>query len=176
MKEMRESRDNRIPEFDSLEEEKAYWEAEGPLAEGKKGRINKPSPRANRSSFLAVRLTGEELTRLRDMAAKRGVGTSTFARQLLISAMKHDEQAVPDLISDDTVLEVKSLVSENRKGSLKFLKKRDIEAWAADRVFVSCDADTWDLFGKAVRILRHVEMEPMSAEELFDMKTLVKRD
>lgn len=72
-----------IPEFKSLEEEKAYWEARGPLAEGHKGKINKPRPQQKRSSFLSVRLTGEELTQLRDMASSFGIGPSTYTRQLI---------------------------------------------------------------------------------------------
>ncbi|MDP3063820.1 MAG: hypothetical protein Q8O40_11525 [Chloroflexota bacterium] len=81
-----------VPEFQSLEEERQYWEARGPVAEGRRGRLNKPQASQRRSSFLAVRLTGEELTRLRDTAAKRGLGPSTFARGILLSAIEgHSE-------------------------------------------------------------------------------------
>ncbi len=80
---MKKQEGNKIPEFQSLEEEKKYWEARGPLAEGRKGRINRTKVGQKRSSFLVVRLTGEELTRLRDKAATYGIGPSTFARILL---------------------------------------------------------------------------------------------
>ena len=102
---MKRTRDNVIPEFKSLEEEKEYWEARGPLAEGHKGTINKPKPRQKRSSFLAVRLTGEELTRLRDVAAKQGLGPSTFARIVLTSAIERQSQ--PDII---TLTELKNMM------------------------------------------------------------------
>ncbi|MBI2916921.1 MAG: hypothetical protein HYY01_02920 [Chloroflexi bacterium] len=85
---MGKASDTTIPDFTSLEEEKAFWEARGPLAEGHKGTVNRPKPRQKRSSFLAVRLTGEELTRLRDMAAQLGLGPSTFARLLLMSVLE----------------------------------------------------------------------------------------
>ena len=78
----------KIPKFQSLDEEKEYWEARGPLALGHKGRINNPDQK--RSSFLSVRLTDEELTQLRDIAAKQGLGPSTFARLILTSVIKHD--------------------------------------------------------------------------------------
>ena len=39
---MEREKKNKIPEFQSLEEEKEYWEARGPLAEGHEGKINKP--------------------------------------------------------------------------------------------------------------------------------------
>jgi hypothetical protein len=87
---MKTREDTKIPEFQSLEEEKEYWEARGPLGEGYKGRVNKPKIRQKRSSFLAVRLTGEELTRLRDTAAKQGLGPSTFARVVLTNAIEQE--------------------------------------------------------------------------------------
>jgi hypothetical protein len=85
---MKKREATKIPEFQSLEEEREYWESRGPLAEERKGRIDKPKPRQKRSSFLAVRLTGEELMRLRDIAAKRGIGPSTFARLVLMSVIE----------------------------------------------------------------------------------------
>ena len=87
---MKGTKEKDIPEFKSLEEERAYWEARGPLAEGHKGRINKPN--AKRSSFLAVRLTGEELTKLRDVAAKNGMGPSTYARIVITSAIERESR------------------------------------------------------------------------------------
>ncbi|MGD1118452.1 MAG: hypothetical protein ABR886_03090 [Dehalococcoidales bacterium] len=87
---MKDLRDTGIPEFKTLEEEKEYWEARGPLADGHKGTINKPKSKQKRSSFLAVRLTGEELTQLRDIAAKQGLGPSTFARMVLVATTKKD--------------------------------------------------------------------------------------
>ena len=87
---MKDIRDTGVPEFKTLEEEKEYWEARGPLAEGHKGTINRPKSKQKRSSFLAVRLTGEELTRLRDIATKQGVGPSTFARIVLTSEINKD--------------------------------------------------------------------------------------
>lgn len=89
---MKGIRDNGVPEFKTLEEERAYWEARGPLAEGRKGRINRPKSGQKRSSFLVVRLTGEELTRLRDIAAKQGLGPSTFARQILTLAIQGESR------------------------------------------------------------------------------------
>jgi hypothetical protein len=102
---MKENKDTKIPEFKTLEEEREYWEARGPLAEGHKGTINKPKSRQKRSSFLAVRLTGEELTRLRDVAAKQGLGPSTFARIALTSAIERQSQ--PDSV---TLAEIKNMM------------------------------------------------------------------
>jgi len=103
------------PKFTSLEEERKYWEAHGPLAEGHKGRINKPKPGQKRSSFLAVRLTGEELTRLRDVAAKQGLGPSTYARIVLTSAIEHQSKS-PKMITLD---ELKYKLSEKLPQTVK---------------------------------------------------------
>lgn len=81
-----------VPEFKTIEEERKYWETRGPLEEGHKAKLNRPKSKQKRSSFLAVRLTGEELTRLRDIAAELGIGPSTYARNILIQAMKHERQ------------------------------------------------------------------------------------
>lgn len=88
------------PEFKSLEEEREYWEARGPLAEGHKGRVNKP--KAKRSSFLVIRLTGEELTQLRDIAARQGLGPSTLARMVLTVLIER-ESKVPKSITLDAL-------------------------------------------------------------------------
>jgi hypothetical protein len=91
---MRRERDKQIevPEFESLEEERKYWEEKGPLAERHQGKINRPTDEQKRSSFLAVRMTGEELTRLRDVAARNGMGPSTFARFVINSAIEYQNR------------------------------------------------------------------------------------
>lgn len=86
-----EKYDTRIPEFKSPEEEKEYWEARGPLAKGHRGKLNKPETGRKRSSFLSVRLTGEELTQLRNLAASFNIGPSTFARQILLGVIRRPD-------------------------------------------------------------------------------------
>jgi len=85
---MEREKKNKLPEFQSLEEEKEYWEARGPLAEGSKGRINKPRPDQKRSSFLSVRLTGEEITALREVAAIFYTRPSELARGVILDSVK----------------------------------------------------------------------------------------
>jgi len=106
---MKQEKTGKIPEFKSLEEEREYWESRGPLAEGQKGRLVKPKAGQQRSSILAVRLTGEELSRLRDIAAKRGVGPSTFARLVLSSVIEHEGE-LPKVITLD---QLKSAFASN---------------------------------------------------------------
>ena len=101
---MKRMKDSGVPEFQSLEEERRYWEGRGPLAEGYKSRINKAQTKQKRSSFLAVRLTGEELTRLRDIAKEQGLGSSTFARLVLTQAMER-KQILPHFVTLDKVID-----------------------------------------------------------------------
>ena len=75
-----------------LEAERCHYESIGPLADGNRGRIHKPDDR-KRSSFLCVRLTGTELTKLRDIAGKRGLGPSTLARLLIITEVDRWENS-----------------------------------------------------------------------------------
>jgi hypothetical protein len=85
---MERKEENKLPVFQSLEEEKEYWEARGPLAEGRKGRTNKPKTDQKRSSFLSVRLTGEEISSLREVATILYTTPSELARGAIINSVK----------------------------------------------------------------------------------------
>ncbi len=88
---MKNQKDTQKGDLKTIEEEREYWEARGPLAEGVKGRINKPVSKENRSSFLSVRLSGKELTQLRDLANQYNLGPSTFAQQMLVALIEKAE-------------------------------------------------------------------------------------
>ena len=97
-------KDEKIPEFKTLQEERDYWDARGPLATGNKGRWNKPVPGQKHDSFLAVRMTGKEITQLRRLAENQGVGISTYVRMLLNKAVAEQKQP------DTSLAEIKSLL------------------------------------------------------------------
>lgn len=82
---------NKIPEFNSIDEERKYWESRGPLAKGNRGLLNVPDAKAQRSSFLSVRFSGQELTRWRNLSAKFGIGPSTLARNLIMAYLQQNE-------------------------------------------------------------------------------------
>jgi hypothetical protein len=48
-------------------------------------------PGQKRASFLNIRLTGQELTQLRDIAGKFGVGPSTYARHVLKTRINQEQ-------------------------------------------------------------------------------------
>lgn len=82
-----------VPEFSSLEEEDKFWQTHSPLVEGYKGRAQKKQQ--NRASFLSIRLTGEELASLREEAIRYGLGSSTYARLILLKGMETPPGSFP---------------------------------------------------------------------------------
>lgn len=75
-----------VPKFRNLEEEDRYWQSHSPLMEGYEGKVQRK--KQNRASSISVRLTGEELARLREIATQYGLGPSTYVRQVLIQGME----------------------------------------------------------------------------------------
>lgn len=145
---MKGKRDTGIPKFQSLEEEREYWEARGPLTEGRKGRINKPKSGQKRSSFLAVRLTGEELTSLRDIAVKQGLGPSTFARIVLTSVIERQGKLPKSITFDELMASVqKNLTQSDIDKFESFLK--DIAIGDPDNpalLIFSGKRETWEKY------------------------------
>ena len=78
------------PNFVSAEEEAQYWDKHSPLAEGYEGTAQQKGQK--RSSYLALRLSGEELKQLRDAAQRAGIGPTTLARKLILDGLKAERQ------------------------------------------------------------------------------------
>ena len=87
------------PDFASAEEEAEYWDKHSPLAEGYEGTVqHKPQ---KRSSYLALRLSGEELRQLKDAAERAGIGPTVLARNLILKGLRGER----DLLSRLEALE-----------------------------------------------------------------------
>lgn len=123
MKRITEQKDRTISQFKSLEEEREYWESRGPLAEGHKGVPNRSQPNKKRTSFLSVRLTGEELDRLYEIAKERGVGTSTFTRMVLISLIEQHDKPAKTMTFEQACEAFSKVMPEALKGKLFNLVK-----------------------------------------------------
>ncbi len=92
---------SKIPEFNSPDEEREYWEARGPLAKGRIAEHSQPSQnKRRRSSFLSVRLSGEELTAWRDLAARSGMGPSRMAQELILAYLKQANRLYEERAKD----------------------------------------------------------------------------
>jgi hypothetical protein len=83
-------------EFNSIEEEREYWEVRGLLGKGHRGKLNTPDSSVQRSSFLSVRLSGNELTAWRDFATRCGEGPSTAARRLILTVLEQAGRPVQE--------------------------------------------------------------------------------
>jgi hypothetical protein len=77
------------PDFASAEEEAEYWEKHSPLAEGYEATVQRKPQK--RSSYLALRLSGEELKQLRDAAEQAGIGPTVLARNLILKGLKAEK-------------------------------------------------------------------------------------
>ncbi|MBI4286988.1 MAG: hypothetical protein HY671_01000 [Chloroflexi bacterium] len=102
-----------VPKFKSLEEERKYWDERSPLAEGYEGKVQ--PGRQKLSSYFALRLTGEEIMRLRNAAAKKDLTISAYARKVLMSAVEKEEGPSKAVTMDD----VASLLEQRIPGPVK---------------------------------------------------------
>jgi hypothetical protein len=89
---MKKNNSNAIPQFASLEAEKEYWEAKG-LLDPHRPTKTSSTKGVKRASFLNIRLSGEEITELRDLAARAGMGPSTFTRTLIKNSLAQNQTA-----------------------------------------------------------------------------------
>jgi hypothetical protein len=92
---------NNIPEIKEMEE-RDYWEQRGPLTDKKVAKTNQPVSKDKRESFLSIRLSGSEITELRDLASKYNSGPSTLARNILVyilNKMKTPNDNTPQTIT-----------------------------------------------------------------------------
>ena len=109
-----------VPKFHDLEEEDKYWQSHSPLMEGYEGKVQKK--KQNRASFLSIRLTGEQLAQLREIATHYGLGPSTYARQLLIQGMESKPYSLlPDSLVTTLCNNMASISSEKKEEYLENL-------------------------------------------------------
>jgi hypothetical protein len=122
MKEKKKSYPN--PRFSSIEEEEKYWAAHSPLAEGYPIEIQKEKQK--RSSFLTIRLTGDELTRLRDLASSKGIGPSTYIRALIKDQLTPRESAELSLREEAQLFKsiLQGLAADNKAVGMTAVKDK----------------------------------------------------
>lgn len=70
------------------EEERAYWDTQDPLRQGKRVRVGHPRPPEERLSYFALRLSGRDIVRLADAARQRGMKPSELARALILQGLE----------------------------------------------------------------------------------------
>jgi hypothetical protein len=77
-----------VPEFRSGEREDEFWRRLSSPGQADKRPVQRKPEK--RSSYLALRLTGEELARLREAARKADVGPTTLARKLILKGLQEE--------------------------------------------------------------------------------------
>jgi len=70
------------------EEERTYWDAQDPLRQGRKARVQHPEPSEKRLSYFALRLSGKDISRLADIAKSRGMKPSELARAFILQGLE----------------------------------------------------------------------------------------
>ena len=73
------------------EEERAYWDAQDPLRQGKRVRILHPEAPKERLSYFALRLGPRDISRLAEIAKQRGMKPSELARALISQGLEQAE-------------------------------------------------------------------------------------
>jgi len=79
-----------LPRFKSEEEEAAHWDTHSPLDSGAEPKAQKVRLRGAKDRPVTIRLDSETRRKLEELAARRGMGPSTLARSILISAIERN--------------------------------------------------------------------------------------
>jgi len=107
------------PKFKSIEEEEQYWATHSPLDEGYEGKVSKGEQKL--TSILTVRVTGEEITDLRDIASELGMGPSTYARMVLKTMIKEHK------VSEELKFPENKGVKRDKGGTHYILSEEDVQ-------------------------------------------------
>jgi hypothetical protein len=80
------------PKFESEEKEAEHWDTHSPLDRGAEPKAQKLRVRGAKDRPVTIRLDSQTRLKLEELAAQRGVGPSTLARSILLSAIEHQNE------------------------------------------------------------------------------------
>lgn len=80
-------KERKLIEAMTPEEERAYFDAQDPLLQGKKVRLHRIEPPVDRMSYFALRIKGEDIDRLYNAAKQRGMKISELARAFILEGL-----------------------------------------------------------------------------------------
>jgi predicted DNA binding CopG/RHH family protein len=78
----------KLPEFESEEKEAEHWDTHSPLDLGVEPKAQKLRVRGAKDRPITIRLDSETRQKLNKLADQQGVGPSTLARSILLSAIE----------------------------------------------------------------------------------------
>ena len=106
---------NKEPQFETEEQEEEYWDAYSPLDLATEPKAQKVQVRGAKDRPITIRLDSASRSKLNKLAAEQGLGPSTFARSVLMSAIEQTGN-LPKSISLDAI---RNMVEQNLPQSIK---------------------------------------------------------
>jgi antitoxin component of RelBE/YafQ-DinJ toxin-antitoxin module len=106
----------RIPQFETEEEEAEYWDSHSPLDLTAEPEAQKVHVRAVKDKPITVRLDSKSRSKLDRLAAEQGLGPSSFARLILMSVIEQRGK-LPKRISLE---ELRKMLEEITPQSVKY--------------------------------------------------------
>lgn len=85
---------NIVPKFKSEKKEAEYWDTHSPLDFVPEPEAQRVQVRGIKDRPITIRLDSESRLKLSKLASERGVGPSTFARLILMSAIKQEDRSL----------------------------------------------------------------------------------
>lgn len=85
------SKENSVPHFDTEEQEADYWDTHSPLDVATEPEVQEVRVRGAKDRPITIRLDTATRQRLNKLAEERGLGPSTLARSILVSAVDSQE-------------------------------------------------------------------------------------
>jgi len=90
-----------IPQFETEEQEAEYWDSHSPLDLATEPKAQKVRVRGVKDRPITVRLDSESRSKLDRLAAKQGLGPSSFARLILMSVIEQRSKLPKRITPDD---------------------------------------------------------------------------
>jgi len=173
---------NLMPKFESEEKEAEYWDTHSPLALEAEPKAQKVQVRGAKDRPVTIRLDSGTRRKLEELAAQRGVGPSTLARFILLSAIERNGSLSRKGANlDDLVYllepNLTSAIKEHVGNAAKYRTARD----ADNPAFLILDKSQMNKLGelslKAITILFEsygVQVIAQEHNKYRELKTLIQ--
>jgi len=108
-----------MPQFETEEQEAEYWDTHSPLDLAAKPKAQKVRVRGTKDRPITIRLDSESRSKLNKLADERGLGPSTFARSVLMSAIEQRGYLLKTINLDANLDAIRNMVEQNLPQSIK---------------------------------------------------------
>ena len=112
-----------IPQFETEEQEAEYWDSHSPLDLAAEPKAQKVRVRGVKDRPITVRLDSESRSKLDRLAAKQGLGPSSFARLILMSVIEQRSKLPKRITLDDLKNILEEITPQLIKNRAKLLVK-----------------------------------------------------